>query len=410
MTATAVRQLLLTTVDNTLPNLVASGGRLNLARAMTVNIALPAPAAPTGLTGGGEVNGARLDWIDNAGDETSFIVERSLPGEAFAEVAHLAANITTYFDGTVRDGVVASYRVKALAGISASAYSNVVDVPLPLRPPADLTANADTLGIHLSWTDVSSAETGFKVERRTEGVTTFSEIASLPFNSTGYTDKNVVAGGRYIYRVRAASATLGDSSYSNEILAQMAGGSIAGRSSSNCFIATAAFGTPLAPQVKTLRAFRDRVLLTNVPGRLFVTLYYRTSPPLADFIAEHDFLRAGVRILMRPLIWLASALTPGEAQAMGTRPLSPPGVSEEADVVAGELLVCFRPELSAEAIAAILRAEQSERLDQIASSQGTLLRIKLATGVTTIAAQKNFSSYKEVVYAEPNRRVHMRKP
>lgn len=411
LTATEVRQILLSTVD-IIPSLdrrVASGGRLNLANAMAFDITPLAPAAPTGLSGVGEGNGARLTWIDNAGDEASFIVERSLPGEPFAETATLAANTTTYFDGSVRDGVVASYRVKALAGISPSAYSNVVDVTLPLRPPTDLTAYADTLGIHLNWADVSSAETGFKVERRGEGVTTFSEIATLPFNSTGYTDKNVIAGGRYFYRVRTFSITLGDSAYTAEILAQMAGGG-SGSSDSKCFIATAAFGTPLAPQVNTLRTFRDRVLLTNAPGRLFVALYYRTSPPLADFIAGHDSLRAGVRTLLRPLIWLAGMVTPNQAQAMAARPAAPTAASEAGDVVAGELLVCFRPEVSAEAIAALLRSEQSERLEEIPSPQGTLLRIKLAPGVMTSAAQKNFSAYREVVYAEPNRRVNIRKP
>jgi hypothetical protein len=118
-------------------------------------------------------------------------------------------------------------------------------------------------------------------------------------------------------------------------------------------------------------------------------------------------LRAGVRTLLRPLIWLATLVTPNEAQAMSARP---PAISEEGDVVAGELLVCFRPELNTAAIAAILRAEQSEIIEQISSPQGTLLRIKLATGVTTSAGQKRFSAYQEVVYAEPNRRVGIRKP
>ncbi len=412
LTATEVRELLLSTVDSSdaLSGLVASGGRLNLGRAMTVDITLPAPAAPTGLTGSGQINGALLSWVDAANNETAYIVERSLSSQHYAMIARLDVDTTTYTDNTVRDGMVASYRVKAVAGINSSAYSEIVTVAIPLRPPTNLSAYADTLGIHLSWTDTSSAETGFKVERRAENDPTFSEIAILQVNSTGYTDKDVVAGGRYLYRVRTYSTTLGDSAYSNEILAQMAGGG-SSSGSSNCFIATAAFGTPLAPQVNTLRAFRDRVLLTNTPGRLFVALYYRTSPPLADFIAEHDLLRAGVRTLLRPLIWLAKMVTPNEAQAMGLRRAPPTTISEEeADVVAGELLVCFRPELSAEAIATILRAEQSERLEQIASPQGTLLRIKLASGVTTTAAQKSFSAYQEVVYAEPNRRVSIRKP
>lgn len=88
-----------------------------------------------------------------------------------------------------------------------------------------------------------------------------------------------------------------------------------------CFIATAAYGSYLHPKVATLRHFRDRHLLTNAPGRLFVALYYRVSPPLARAVGEHASLRAGARTLLAPLLFaveyplwaLLALLLPGGA-------------------------------------------------------------------------------------------------
>jgi hypothetical protein len=62
-----------------------------------------------------------------------------------------------------------------------------------------------------------------------------------------------------------------------------------------CFIATAAYGTEIAPELDILRDFRDQVLQKNPLGSRFVEAYYKLSPPIANFIAENDFLRAVVR-------------------------------------------------------------------------------------------------------------------
>ncbi len=69
-----------------------------------------------------------------------------------------------------------------------------------------------------------------------------------------------------------------------------------------CFIATAAFGTSMEPEVVTLKQFRDTVLKKYYLGRLFIESYYRLSPPIARFIAQRPLIRAVVRWILSPVI------------------------------------------------------------------------------------------------------------
>jgi uncharacterized delta-60 repeat protein len=69
-----------------------------------------------------------------------------------------------------------------------------------------------------------------------------------------------------------------------------------------CFIATAAYGSPLHSSVKILRDFRDTYLTASKPGRLFLNLYYKYSPSIAVFIAKHRALRFVVRLSLLPLV------------------------------------------------------------------------------------------------------------
>ena len=111
--------------------------------------------------------------------------------------------------------------------------------------------------------------------------------------------------------INAASTTITmDNSYS--IIANFSGGGW-------CFIATAAYGTPMAEEIEILREFRDEYLLTNPLGQALVDVYYRVSPPIAEFITEHPSLKPIVRAGLLPAVAMSTVAintTPAEKIAI----------------------------------------------------------------------------------------------
>ncbi len=210
-----------------------------------------------------------------------------------------------------------------------------------------LASAAGAAQLQLNWSDQSSNETGFEIWRKTGTGGTYAQIAVSPSNTTSYADTTVTAGVTYCYQVRAyndagesdptneacgtATATTGSSPTtstpasgapaSNQAASSTGAGD--GGGGGGCFIATAAFGSPLAPQVQLLREVRDEYLLPNRLGRVAVQVYYAVSPPIAEVIRQSELLRAAVRLSLIPVLaWAALTLwSPGLGLAIPLLPV-----------------------------------------------------------------------------------------
>ncbi len=185
------------------------------------------PAPPTGLTATAlSSSSIQLAWTDNSSDETGFNIERSSTSDTsgFTLITTIGANVTSYTDSAGLAGSTTYwYRVSANNAAGNSSYSNVASAATmapPATPPAaptGLTATAlSSSSIQLAWTDNSSDETGFKVERSSTSSTSgFSLVATVGAHTASYTDSTgLAASTTYWYRVYAYNSA-GNSSYTN---------------------------------------------------------------------------------------------------------------------------------------------------------------------------------------------------
>ena len=177
----------------------------------------PPPSAPAGLTATGGNAQVALTWNASAGAASYNVKRATVSGGPYTAIATGIA-ATSFTDTTAANGVSYFYVVSAVSTGGESANSNEASATpaAPLLPaaPGSLTATAASrTRINLAWADNATNETGFLIERSTNG-TTFTQIATVGVNATTYASNGLKRNTTYWYRVRATNAA-GSSAYSN---------------------------------------------------------------------------------------------------------------------------------------------------------------------------------------------------
>jgi alpha-tubulin suppressor-like RCC1 family protein len=163
----------------------------------------------------------KLSWTDDS-DETGFKIERSpITNTNYVPVATVGSNIISYLDTGLTLGRTYYYRVQTFYGFDNSSYSNEVSATPTLFAPTLLNITVvSSTQINLSWTDNSSDETGFIIERSYNG-TSYEQLTTTNTDVTVYPDLTVTRGNIYYYRVKASylpdgeAGPVSDSAYSN---------------------------------------------------------------------------------------------------------------------------------------------------------------------------------------------------
>jgi FtsP/CotA-like multicopper oxidase with cupredoxin domain len=196
-----------------------------------VSASIPAgtpPAAPTNLSAtlqaGPQVS---LSWTDNANNETGFVIQRSVNGGEFSDLATRGprggTGGVTFVDVNVLAGNTYAYQVAAVNGDGPSAWSNTATVSLlaPLAPSnlsgtAFRQGNGPNTRISLTWVDNANNETGFTIQRATNaGFTAGVVNTNVGANTTAYTTGNLPRNTTYWFRIRANNNVTGPSAWSD---------------------------------------------------------------------------------------------------------------------------------------------------------------------------------------------------
>jgi hypothetical protein len=173
----------------------------------TTSVPPDAPAVPTGTTATSTNSSTvAVTWTDNSANETGFQLERasnlSGPWEAAGATS---TDVSALTDGGRASDKQVCYRVAAFNANRRSTWSEAA-CATPPAGPTNLRTGGDQTAVGLTWSDNSTVEDGYEVQRATTERGPYSVIANLAANATTYRDEGLASDQLYWYRLRATRA------------------------------------------------------------------------------------------------------------------------------------------------------------------------------------------------------------
>jgi hypothetical protein len=148
------------------------------------------------------------DWTELFANSDAANTEDSAWSEQTYDISDVADGQSTVYIRWVMGTTDDSWQFSGWNIDDLQVTGNVLADPPAVAAPSDLSATAvATNQIDLSWTDNSDNETGFVIERSESSGSGFSTLATLPADSTSYSDTGLPMGATYFYQVYATNGT-----------------------------------------------------------------------------------------------------------------------------------------------------------------------------------------------------------
>jgi len=252
------------------------------------------PAAPV-VTGVSPASGIFGTDVTITGENFDLNATVTFNGTPATVTGQTATSITvTAPNGIGTVGVTVTNPASTLSGTLASAFTYMEPQILTISPDRGRIAGGTSVTITGNW---------------------FAADATVEFDGVPATQVVVVSDTQITCRTPAAMAAgavevvvIQMSGTSGIVMFTYTEGGGGAGGWGPCFVATAAYGSPMADEVATLRQFRDEVLLSNAVGTKLVEMYYTYSPAIADATSQSPALRTAMRIALVPVVALSKLM------------------------------------------------------------------------------------------------------